>query len=53
MWYLVTSGNIQQISYIPQLIQISYIPQTEQHFALWAHAAPSGECVCVCVCEDV
>ena len=61
MWYWVTRGNIQQIS---------YIPQTEQHSPFGLHAAPSGEfnyyvhvcvcvhlhlrvCVCVCVCACV
>ena len=42
MWHWVARGNIQQISYIPQM---------EQHspfglMLLWAHAAPSGECNC-------
>ena len=44
MWHLVTRGNIQQIS---------YIPQTEQHLPIGLMPAPSGECnyyVCVCAC---
>ena len=32
----VARGNIQQICYSPQMDRTA--------FALWAHAAPSGEC---------
>ena len=46
MWQGVAMGNIQQMSYIPQTARTA--------FALWAHAAPSGECnYYVCVCESV
>ena len=46
MWYLVTRGNIQQVS---------YIPQTEQHspFGLMLLRLGNVTIVCVCVCVRV
>ena len=43
MWYLVTRGNIQQIS---------YIPQTEQHSPFGLMLLCLGNLTIMCVCVE-
>ena len=44
MWHLVTRGNIQQIS---------YIPQTEQHLPIGLMLLRLGNVTIMCVCVRV
>ena len=50
MWYLVTRGNIQQISYIPQTEQHSHLP-----FGLMLLCLGNVTIMCACshVCVSV